>query len=227
MGISALKTKTGEPYQPCRVNYDIYDHLQLESILEQLQCMVPGNTPGQWQWLLDYEARRLRFQRIYRKIPYAQRPVVLGNLQRQADRFWLTLYSFDRLLQGILFFDKHIPRTVAKATHMQLVNYFSDENDIPKLPDHRKIDRWFEQVDVQPDRSQEVLSNLETIIEKTPNLEERQALVTAYLEKIASVPRPDVEQLPINFYEDGEVSLQVVLNTRRAEAEAQWQSCQG
>ena len=133
--MSVLRTVTGEPYQPCRVYYGVDDRAHLIEILEQLQCFCVLERTEHWHWIFDFEARRLRFERIYRKIDRNDRPVILGELKLQnGTELDLTVYSFDRLLQGILFLDKHIPRTVAQVKRMRLVNRFFDHSECPAPP---------------------------------------------------------------------------------------------
>jgi hypothetical protein len=218
-----LKTPTGEPYQPARVYYTVYDRSQLEEVLQKLQCLTFKPETDQWHWLFDFEARRLRFKRVYREISRSERPLVLGSFQfREGGELALTVYSFDRLLQGILFFDKHIPRTLAKANRMHLVNRFFTDEELPTLPDHPELDQWLNQADVAPHKANEVIARLEEIMATITDPEQRQTLLADYLEGLAQQPRPMVEELPVNFYEDGIISLELVLNTRRLEAEQTW-----
>lgn len=221
--MSIVRTATGEPYQPTRVYYTVYDRDALLAILDGLRCMVLDLETQEWQWIFDYEARRLRFERIFHKIPRADRPVILGCFQFQTEtELCLTTYSFDRLLQGILFFDKHVPRSTVKVERMRLVNRFFSQEEVPQLPPHAKLDAWFNRSDIRPHRANEVMEKLEQLITDYPEAESRQKAVSDYLDTLEQIPRPEIEELPVNFYEDGVISLELVLNTRRAEAQEKW-----
>ncbi|NJN30642.1 MAG: hypothetical protein HC824_09605 [Synechococcales cyanobacterium RM1_1_8] len=99
-----LTLVTGEPYQPARAYYQLPGEAKaLTDCFQRLDCMVPGNRKGLWLWQFEAEAKRLRFERLYRQLKANERPVTLGQFELSAEGARLTVFSFDRLLQAIPF----------------------------------------------------------------------------------------------------------------------------
>lgn len=222
-----LTLVTGEPYQPARAYYEFSGQLKSEvsaltTGFQQLDCMVPGNRKGQWLWQFEAEAERLRFERIYRQLTPEERPVTLGQLQVTDGGVTLTVLSFDRLLQAVPFFDKHIPRDIAKATKMHLVNHFFSPSEVEQPLGYKPVEKLLEGKHVKPSRAEEVLAKVEELATLGSDATERMLEITSFLEAVAQEPRPEVEELPINFYEDGIISMEMILNTRRKEAMEGW-----
>jgi hypothetical protein len=232
MAPSWLTLVTGEPYQPARAYYQLHrTGAALTDCFQGMDCMVPGNRKGQWLWQFEAEAERLRFERSYRQLTPEERPVTLGQFEVAQGTVkdgkpsvTLTLFSFDRLLQAIPFFDKHLPRELTTATHMRLVNHFFAPSDVEQPLRYKPLDKLLEGPQVQPSRADEILAKVEELASLGSDATERMLEITSFLEAIAQEPRPAVEELPINFYEDGIISLEMILNTRRKEALDGWGS---
>lgn len=222
-----LTLVTGEPYQPARAYYQFEGQLKsevsaLKTCIQQLDCMVPGNRKGQWLWQFEAEAERLRFERIYRQLSPEERPVTLGQFEISDNDVTLTVFSFDRLLQAIPFFDRHIPRDIAKATKMHLVNHFFSPSEVEQPLRYKHLEKLLEGSHVKASRADEVLAKVEELATLGSDATERMLEITSFLEAVAQEPRPDVEELPINFYADGIISMEMILNTRRKEAMDGW-----
>lgn len=223
-----LTLTTGEPYQPARIYYSFQDPDQANALaalagcFQRLDCMVPGNRKGQWQWQFEAEAQRLRFERLYRQLKAEERPVTLGQFEIGATGATLTVFSFDRLLQAIPFFDRQIPRSLAKATKLHLVNHFVAPNEVKQPLQYLALDGLLEGNHVQQSRADEVLAKVEELATLGSDATARIVEITTFLEAIAQEPRAAVEELPVNFYEDGIISLEMMLNSRRKEAMDSW-----
>ena len=85
-------------------------------------------------WLYDHEARGLAFKKSYARLGKELRPVVIGAFfQRGPDHVIVDLRSCERALLAIPFFDKHIPRRLAKATDAEVVNKLFSAADNPRI----------------------------------------------------------------------------------------------
>lgn len=225
-----LTLVTGEPYQPARTYYQLHAPVTaLTDCFQRLDCIVPGNRKGQWLWQFEAEAQRLRFERIHRQLKAEERPVTLGQfeivepaLADELPSLTLTLFSFDRLLQAIPFFDRHIPRDIITATKMRLVNQFAATGEVEQPLRYKHVENVLEGAHVTASRADEVLAKVEELATLGSDATERMLEITTFLEQVAQEPRPVVEELPINFYEDGIISLEMILNTRRKEAMDEW-----
>lgn len=222
-----LTLVTGEPYQPARVYYQLAgDVSRLTDRFGQLDCIVPGNRKGQWLWQFEAEAARLRFERIYRQLTPEERPVTLGQFEiadhGAEPNVTLTVLSFDRLLQAIPFLDRHISREIMQAQKMHLVNRFFSPSEVEQPLRYKHVDKCLEGPHVKASRADEVLAKVEELATLGSDATERMLEITNFLEAVGQEPRPEVEELPVNFYEDGIISLEMVLNTRRKEAMEGW-----
>ena len=221
---SWLTLVTGEPYQPARLYYQLVGKVDdLRDRFSQLDCIVPGNRKGQWLWQFEAEAKRLRFERLYRQLKLEERPVTLGQFEISAEQVTLTVLSFDRLLQAVPFWDRHISREIMQARKMHLVNHFFSSGDVKQPLQYKAVEQLLEGDHVGRSRADEVLAKVEELATLGSDATERMLEITNFLEAVGQEPRPEVEELPVNFYEDGIISLEMILNTRRKEALDSWE----
>jgi hypothetical protein len=91
---------------------------QLRARFASLRCLEYDASQTRWVWLYTEEARTLPF-----KDRRASKDVVLGEFvfKGQTDVV-LNLRSFERATNALVFFDHHIPRTVARVTAMTVSN---------------------------------------------------------------------------------------------------------
>jgi len=222
-----LTLVTGEPYQPARVYYQLSNLAEaqaqrLTECFQQLDCIVPGNRKGQWLWQFEAEAQRLRFERLYRQLTPEERPVILGLFEISEAGVALTVLSFDRLLQAVPFFDRHVSREIMQATKMHLVNHFFSPSEVEQPLRYKAVEKLLEGKHIKASRADEVLAKVEELATLGSDATERMIEITNFLESVGQEPRPEVEELPVNFYEDGIISLEMILNTRRKEAIDRW-----
>ena len=129
-------TITGEAVQPIRLYYQIIDEERLIRSFEQLRCMDFDNVNDRWVWLYAHESKALKFMKPYSSIPAELHPIVIGSFfLRNDDELFLDLRSFERAIEAISFFDKHVGRAVARITHAAVVNRLFDANEqfVPNL----------------------------------------------------------------------------------------------
>ena len=124
-----LATVTGEFFQPVRLHYRVLDGkcvLQASTSFV-VWIMIPATG---WVWMYADEARSLQFKQSSAQITKELHPIVIGSfLRRTDDHLLLDLRSCERAMMAIPFFDKHIPRSVARVTEAEVANkLYSTDN---------------------------------------------------------------------------------------------------
>jgi hypothetical protein len=131
-----LATMTGEHFQPVRLHYQVFDRQALLRVFGKLRCVDRDPTRLRWVWLYDFEARDLPFRQSYAQIPRQHHPIVIGSfLPRGADEMVLDLRSWERATLALPFFDRRIPRKVAKVTEAEVVNRLFSGEESQITPD--------------------------------------------------------------------------------------------
>jgi len=214
-----LATITGEYFQPVRLHYQVFDHSGLLHALKSLRCVNHDPQRQRWVWLYDHEARRLRFKQSYAKISKELRPIVIGSFFiRTKDKLLLDLRSCLRATLAIPFFDKHIPRSVARVTEAEVVNRLFSADDDPQLTPDRIFDH-------RPDTAQSPEHMLRGLCELTARIHDPLARIQIALEQIESSsrqPLPEIERFNVHYYEDGIKGFATFLAARQIVAEQHW-----
>lgn len=214
-----LTTLTGELYQPVRLHYELYDKTQLTKIFKRLRCLDYDKIQNRWVWLYAFEAKKLKFQKEYSKIPKHFHPIVIGSFFiREQERLLLDLRSFKRAIKAIPFFDKYIPRRIAKVTHAEIVNKVFNADDRYLTPD--KIFDNKTSTERDPDA---YVKSLYDLADQVENVEEKRTLVFDRMMKDMKEPFPEIEKFPVNYYEDGITPLETGFRMRQIIAFKHWQ----
>src|SRR5437016_297403 len=105
-----LSTVTGEPFQPARIYYEVFDRKGLLNAFHKLRCMEHDPSNQRWVWLYTHEAHSLVFTRKRKDLPKEVHPIVIGAFRsREGDQILLDLRSFDRVVLALRFFHQRIP----------------------------------------------------------------------------------------------------------------------
>src|SRR5262245_52965318 len=153
---------TGEPFQPVRLHYAVFDRKALLRAFKKLRCVDRDPTRLRWVWLYDFEARNLPFQKSYAQIPRQQRPIIIGSfLPRSEDVMVLDLRSCERAWLAIPFFDRHIPRSAAKVTEAEVVNRLFSAEDMHVTPD-----QLFDRQETPPCDPEAILRKLAEMVDR-------------------------------------------------------------
>ncbi|MBE9041156.1 hypothetical protein IQ235_10240 [Oscillatoriales cyanobacterium LEGE 11467] len=222
-------TRTGEPYQPARVYFDVTNAKTVLGVFNKLRCMYFERDDDAWFWLYENETKRLKFAESYNAIPKSIRPLVIGSFRFQGDReLILDLDSFDRLLKAVRFFDRRINRRAAKIAKLRVVNRLFNIDEIrqysqkkDRLPE--SLDVFFDRDDVYVPNIQEFQTQVEKISSEYEEEDDRVNALTDYVAQKSKQPLPEIEELYPNFYEDGMGWLELILGLRHMEAKARWQ----
>ena len=197
---------TGGVVQPVRLYYATSAEARLADTLAQLQCIEYEANTKSWIWLYEAEARNLRFDKPYSSIPKKKRPIVIGRLSLSVDNgLHIDLRTIHRATKAIEFFDKHIPRTIARLTHLAIVNRLFEASESASS----QLDHLFQDVtETDPDA---LLSAYTPGVPLDISVKER-----------AQKPLPAVEKLPVWYYEEGIKTIETTLMIRQMIAIQRW-----
>jgi hypothetical protein len=216
---TVLSSITGELFQPVRLHYQVLDQAGLERALENLRCLEHDSPRRRRVWLYDHEARSLRFPKSFSEIPESLRPIVIGSFyQRQEAQLILDLRSCERAVAAIPFFDKYLPRKVAKVTHAEVVNKLFSVAGNERLTPEQLFDRGTS-TSIDPAALQQ------SLIEQAArgrNPLEKMKILMEEMGRRSKQPLPEIERLPVHYYEEGIDSFTAVLRLRQIVAMQHW-----
>jgi tetratricopeptide (TPR) repeat protein len=209
-------TTTGELLQLIRLHYEVEDVEQLRTIFASLRCLEYDASQTRWVWLYTAEARTLSF-----KNSRAADNVVLGEFvfKGQTDVV-LNLRSFTRATNALVFFDHHIPRTVARVTAMTVSNRLLSTAEAASLG---SLDQYFDQAEVVVKDPAALLQTLEDLKSSIPDAHERLAVVAHYMEDKAKQPVPAMERFPLDYDDEGIRAVEALLAPHTVIAMHHWQ----
>jgi len=212
-------TVTGEVFQPVRLYYTVLNREKIEECLACLRCMEVDASQKRWVWLYNEEAKSIDFKNNYYSISEKVSPIVLGSfVWKSAETLILDVRSYERALEAIQFFDKYIPRSLAKVTHCATVNrIFEIAESAPS-----NFDVFFENndklVEINPKGFMDRARETPLSANGSPDFR----AITSFLDK--EMERFfEFEKFPIHFYEDGITSLKGAFIFRRTIAIERWE----
>ncbi len=209
-------TTTGEILQLIRLHYEVEDIDKLRAIFASLRCLEYDASQTRWVWLYTEEAKTLSF-----KDRRAANNVVLGEFVFKGERdVVLNLRSFARATNALVFFDHHIPQTVARVTAMTVSNRLLSTAEAASL---RSLDQYFDHAEVVVKDPAALLRTLEDMASSIPDVHERLAVVAQYMEDKAKQPVPAMERFPLDYYEEGIQAVEALLAPHQVLAMHHWQ----
>ena len=148
-----LKTSTDELFLPSRIVYHVWDEKELVTRLRQLRCMAFDRPGRRWTWNFEHEAKAMGFPAIYESGPAARQGVVLASgYLVDASTFHVYVRCVERLVKFLVFFDRAVPRSCAKAEFLDefnLVTTVGPGEAIPAPEDFFRNEREFEFLDIE------------------------------------------------------------------------------
>jgi hypothetical protein len=220
-----IRTKTGELYQPARVYYEVSNQKTVLGMFKKLRCIEWEPSMNAWRWLYEQEAKKLKFEISWNRVPKEDRPLVLGDFYfRGEQELILEVRSFVRVTHAILFFDKHINRRVARVTKIRILNRLLDaSNPRDSQHLHPPFDHFFDRDDIEIPDSEATVQKMEALARESEDPETGLQALHAYIEEKAKKPVPEIEEIPVHFYDDGIMPLEMALMMRNMEAVGHWQ----
>ena len=215
-----LMTMTGEIHQPVRLYYQVFDQAAVLHAFAKLRCMDDDRDQERWVWLYHGEAKKLKFHTSYSAIPRKMRPIVLGYFRfTSAEEMYLDVRSCERATKAVVFFDRYLKRSITQVTHAAIVNrlFAYTTSGLPEL------EGLFAPDTITEIDGEEMLLRAAESLKTIQDPRQRMAMAFAMMEQQAQEPLPDVEKLPVHFYEDGITSLENALRLRQIVAFEHWQ----
>ena len=215
---AAMGTITGEVFQPVRLHYRVLDDNALAQAFKKLRCVEHDPPRERWVWLYEHEARGLQFTHSYDDIKKELRPIIIGSFfQRPNDTLMLDLRSCERAILAVPFFDKHIPRGVAKVMEAEVANsLYSLDN-----PQLSPADVFDHQTSTSRDPEAE-MKRLAELITKGSGIRARFNIMMKAVHSATEQPLPEVERIPVHYYEDGIDGFKLALTVRQIMAREHW-----
>lgn len=212
-------TATGEIFQPVRLYYTVLNRQEVEKRLARLRCIEVDTSQKRWVWLYTDEAKAINFKNDFHSIPEEMSPIVIGSFVWKNDEtLILDVRSFERALEAIPFFDKYIPRSLAKTTHCATVNrIFEMAESAPS-----NFDIFFEGndklVEINPNAFMDRARETPLSKNGSPDLQAITSFLGNEMDRFF-----EVEKFPLHFYEDGLTSLKGSFTLRRIIAIKRWE----
>jgi len=211
---------TGEIHQPVRLYYQVFDQAAVLHAFAKLRCMDDDRDQERWVWLYHGEAKKLKFHTSYSAIPRKMRPIVLGYFRfTSAEEMYLDVRSCERATKAVVFFDRYLKRSITQVTHAAIVNrlFAYTTSGLPEL------EGLFAPDTITEIDGEEMLLRAAESLKTIQDPRQRMAMAFAMMEQQSKEPLPDVEKLPVHFYEDGITSLENALRLRQIVAFEHWQ----
>jgi hypothetical protein len=215
-----VSVKTGEPYQPVRIYYQISKPKTVLAALQKLKCIEREGE--RWNWLFEGEAKKLRFTNPYSSLSPADKPLILGYFTFRGDEMLLDLRSHERAIHALDFFDKRINRYAANPTRMRLVNRIFSLEQMPNRAIHPSLDPFFDRDDVVclADETEQALAEIAAQYADDPEGKEKAA--REFFDRQMTQPHPEIEELPIHPDKIDRLTLPMTLQMRQVEAYEHW-----
>lgn len=214
-------TQTGELHQPVRLRYEIKDETKLRAAFSKLRCIDFDPLQNRWAWLFDDEARTIQLKKSYASLPVSDGSIVIGSFFiRSGNELHLEVRSIERAIAAILFFDKHLGRKIAEIKYLEIINRLFDSSD--SIPDSLSgyFDALDEKAQIDPN---ELVKEIKALQDQTDDPNEKRTIASKYIEEISRRPEPEVERLPVRFYEEGIKPIEMSLRLRQIVAMQHWQ----
>jgi hypothetical protein len=211
-----LWTKTGELFQPVRLYYAIRKPQKIQKHLHALQCMRPESGSNQWTWLHTAEASTVTFEK---KTAHLKKPVELGTLVFFGESsLFLDVYSIERALAAMMFFDRRLPRRLARMTHLSIVNSLFDSHSAHtfQFPACTASDAQAN------DPILTIFQQLDTLNKRGRTPQEKRDTVASYLQTTVTQAFPRIEHLALRFSRKAYRQIRFLLESRQYVAIQRW-----
>jgi hypothetical protein len=218
-GKKLLMTMTGEMHQPVRLYYEVSDQAAVLKTFTKLRCLDDDQDNQRWVWLYHGEAKKLKFHTSYSAIPRTMRPIVLGYCRfPSVQDMYLDVRSCERATHAVGFFDRYLPRSIARVTHAAIVNRLFPAT-AEGLPD---LEAFFAPDQVTAIDGEAILRRMAASLQTIQDPPQRLDRAFTFMEHQSHEHLPEVEKLPVHFYTDGIRSFETTLRLRQIVAFEHW-----
>ncbi len=215
---------SGDIFHPVRLYYRLHDKAGVVDIFNNMQCMEFDKPKDRWVWLYTAESARLPFPATYSKYLQSHDPFILGSLfSDNDDEMFLDVRSIERAYQGAAFFNRYLDQSYAEITHAGLVNRLAREG---KTGFRFRFDDVFDDKKMIVRDGQKIMDELTSLAGQT-NEVSRIISVHSFLEERMQERIPEVEKVPLPFYDDGIEAglsqLRMILTISQVAAIRRWE----
>jgi len=112
--------------------------------------------------------------------------------------------------KAVVFFNKFIPRTVAKVTDIDVLNKIFDSYD-GNMPKHED---YFDKKPIEIIDPKKPINEMKDITASTKNPHKKLEIALKHAEDDSKKPLSEIERFPVNFYEDGITDIEGSLMMR-------------
>lgn len=209
-------TTTGELFQPVRIHYKVFDVSKLNTLFSSLKCMDYDPDSKRWVWLYIGEARKLEFNQK----PGEEHLIIIGEfLFENSNNIILNLRSHERAINGIVFFDEHIPKSVIEVTDITTINRLYSLKEATSVGSLNKL---FETNNLTIRDPEKITQDLLELKNSSDDEAENQKAISKYILELSNEKIPEIEKFPSNYYEDGIESLRYSLRLNQIVALEHW-----
>ncbi|MDJ0661284.1 MAG: hypothetical protein QNJ42_17610 [Crocosphaera sp.] len=222
--LNLITNITGEPYQPARLYYYVTNKKTVLGVFNKLKCMESHEKSDRWYWFYGEEAKKIRFQQSYNKIPKDSRPVPLGYFQFLSEELMiLEVRSFHRVIEAVKFFNTRLNWRAAEPIRLAIVNklFGCSPEETPQPPN--SFAEFFDQDDIVIHNPETLEEEINGIISQYETEEEKDQAVTAYMEEKSKQPLPEIEEIAVSVHDQGLSILEMALRMKQIEAWEHWQ----
>ncbi|PIQ43420.1 MAG: hypothetical protein COV52_05335 [Gammaproteobacteria bacterium CG11_big_fil_rev_8_21_14_0_20_46_22] len=211
--VALTRTLTHELFQPMRLYYVIYDLEKLQSCFKQLKCMS-HDAPREWVLMYTAETSRLGLSIPPKQVPKEMQPLVIATCYIEDKQTLLVdVRSIERAEKIIRFIDRKVPREVAAITHAAIYNRLITTN--PKNPTDVDYDEIFNEQRITVIDPENFLQDMTTTSKQYDDKDQAREAVFRQIEENAKKLLPEVEKMPVHYYEEGIASFKMTCQMRQ------------
>ena len=212
-----VRTLTEELFQPMRLYYTINDTVQLRENLRKLKCVDYNSELDDWTLRYEVEASDIRLKIPPHKVSAKAQPLIIATIYLESNEMLIDVRSIERAARIIEFIDKHIPRNTVKITYAAIYNKLitAPSNHPESVRDIDYDDIFSEQrmITIDPEKH---ISNMESIASQCKNKQKAMEVISQETQELSKRPLPEVEKMPIYYYEEGIGHFETACRFRQA-----------
>lgn len=206
-----LWTMTGEIFQPVRLYYKKVRRSEVVDAFLHLSCMEFIPAQERWVWISEAEAANFAPK---------EGATILGSVYFSGKNvMYIDLFSYQRAIAAIMFFNRHLPKKAAKASHIGMINRLFGEREEQSFmaDDYFRKDAYFK------DESLAITAKLIWLTLRTRNMQKRMALLDEFMKNRLNSSDPEVEYFKVRSNKEGIEQLTFMLSSRQKVAIQRWQ----
>ena len=206
--IVPLANTAGEILQPVRLRCKIVDRTALFGKMKTIKCLGFEGSKALCGWFFSNEVLKTKHGMKMPKLGRGQ-VVTIGKIAFTDDEMLIMVNSIERALLAIRFFSHFLPKKAMLFETVDLCNKLVDAD--PKNASlFTPIETFFENKTFIKD------SDIKKFVDNFDKKSDNKDNILEDLMKIMrSKPTPEYENLPLNFDEDGLMSIENTFNLRQ------------